>query len=117
MKAKFVSENIKFERGGDPKQSMGMGLFSIVDEAARSVGLDQMAKIAAIPSGVMYQWQDKYGANAIDLTIYDGDADPTFDGINSEESYIERNGADEILEFIESGKFAKWINLEDYYWT
>ena len=36
MKAKFVFENVSFERGQDPKTAMGLGLMTKFDEFAKN---------------------------------------------------------------------------------
>ena len=112
-----INESVRFERGKNPKEVLGLGIYGIVDAEAKELGLDQKATIPIAAGdyggdiGKVHQWQDKYGANAIVLTDRDGE-ELEMDVTNSEEDYIRMVGIDEIVEFIESEGLKRFINLE-----
>lgn len=112
-----VDESIKFERGRDPKEVLGLGIYGIVDAEVKKLGLDHCGTIPIAAGdyggdiGKVHQWRDKYGANELVLTDRDGE-ELEMDGTNSEEDYFRIIGKEEIIEYIESGKLRKFIRLD-----
>ena len=88
-----------------------------MDAAAKGLGLDKKSVLPLIATehggeiGKIHQWQDRYGANAIEFTEQEGE-EIELDGTNSEEDYFRMIGKEEIIKYIESGNLKKFIYLE-----
>ena len=85
MKAQFVNENVKFERGIDPKKAMGLGFVTVIlDYHNFQLDEDKLEKGVVKPdmydedtayavkelnrSGLQYEFIETYGAVEVKIT-------------------------------------------------
>ena len=119
MKAQFVYENVRFERGKDPKGTMGLGLLGTVREAAAKIGLSQESSIPLLGSaggnsiGTHYQWTNpNWRMTKMELDAYNNYYNfPALRVFNMANHDEEITGTEEIIEFISSGELERFINL------
>lgn len=119
MKAKKVYENIEFERGQDPMDSLDLGIINFIRKECGRIGLTKEATVPIVSlaggpaEGTIYQFTDETMANMAEYRNLDHNEN-TFSVFNSEEGYEIFKGDDEIYNFIKSGKMENFFNLEDY---
>jgi len=113
-----IYESVNFERGKDPKSSMGLGLVGIVRKELEKLGLTRESTISLLGGGTdpqigtSYHWDDETWANHAELDTFTNGNTTKLSVYNSEDDYIDVYGPDEIMEYVTSGKLSKFINLE-----
>ena len=103
MKAKFVLENIEFERGLDPKSSMGIGRESMIKNIIAKEAEKYGMKIRMEKPELMY-WRDEVG-NSMDLEGLHLNPEKIVLFLRNSEDYEEDYyGAIDILKAVDSGE-------------
>ena len=114
MKAQFVFENIDFQRGKDPKSTLGIGLIetieSLIDEYAEENGFRKYEKDR---NHGYLEWSRSMPENNITLRWNLEDRIPILDIEHFNLKMMKLSGK-EVLPFIESGRMAEWFAKEVY---
>lgn len=118
MKAQFVYENIEFQRGRDPKSSLGLGIVGLVQRELEKTGRKWNGPISITVrgnvNGKLYQWSNP--ANQLDLTVYDN-GDIWMEAIDSEDNILNLRYKEDIYNLLKNGGLIKFFDLEEWEYT
>jgi hypothetical protein len=71
MRAKIVNENMRFERGADPKSSIGIGVASILNNFSKRIGFDWRKEDEFPPFFYYFVRHPQAPKNAIEYLLSD----------------------------------------------